>query len=134
MENLDVIKTADVWSSSADTVFAPHSEAEYQRFVTLLDRLIDEVGENESHPLASLMEIVGVIIENTKTSVYLNCALNSRVFLREVNSVVFNHRILFQRNSSARQSAVAAQDLTGQAAPLTASRSSAKARVRKKVD
>ena len=30
--------------------------------VALLDRLIDEVGENESHPLASLMEIVGVLI------------------------------------------------------------------------
>jgi HTH-type transcriptional regulator / antitoxin HigA len=25
--------------------------------------LVDEVGENESHPLASLMEIVGVLIE-----------------------------------------------------------------------
>ena len=47
----------------ADTVFVPHSEAEYQKLVTLLDRLIDEVGENESHPLASLMEIVGVLIE-----------------------------------------------------------------------
>jgi len=31
--------------------------------VALLDSLIDEVGENESHPLASLMEIVGVLIE-----------------------------------------------------------------------
>ena len=29
----------------------------------MLDSLIDEVGENESHPLASLMEIVGVLIE-----------------------------------------------------------------------
>jgi len=29
----------------------------------LLDSLIDEVGENESHPLASLMEILGVLIE-----------------------------------------------------------------------
>ena len=29
----------------------------------MLDRLVDEVGENESHPLASLMEIVGVLIE-----------------------------------------------------------------------
>jgi len=28
-----------------------------------LDGLIDEVGEDESHPLASLMEIVGVLIE-----------------------------------------------------------------------
>ena len=44
-------------------LFVPHSESEYQRLVTLLDRLIDEVGENESHPLASLMEIVGVLIE-----------------------------------------------------------------------
>ena len=41
----------------------PHSEAEYQQLVALLDSLIDEVGENESHPLASLMEIVGVLIE-----------------------------------------------------------------------
>jgi HTH-type transcriptional regulator/antitoxin HigA len=31
--------------------------------VKLLDRLIDEVGENESHPLASMMEVVGVLIE-----------------------------------------------------------------------
>ena len=41
----------------------PHSEEEYQHLVALLDSLIDEVGENESHPLASLMEIVGVLIE-----------------------------------------------------------------------
>jgi len=27
-----------------------------------LDSLIDEVGEEESHPLASLMEIIGVLI------------------------------------------------------------------------
>ena len=29
----------------------------------MLDKLIDEVGEDEAHPLASLMEIVGVLIE-----------------------------------------------------------------------
>jgi HTH-type transcriptional regulator/antitoxin HigA len=63
MQNLDVSKTVDAWSSLADTVFVPHSESDYQRLVTLLDRLVDEVGENESHPLASLMEIVGVLIE-----------------------------------------------------------------------
>jgi HTH-type transcriptional regulator/antitoxin HigA len=47
----------------ADTVFVPHTEAEYQKLITLLDRLVDEVGENESYPLASLTEIVGVLIE-----------------------------------------------------------------------
>jgi len=31
--------------------------------VALLDSLIDEVGEDEKHPLASL-EIVGVLIQN----------------------------------------------------------------------
>jgi HTH-type transcriptional regulator/antitoxin HigA len=63
MQNLDVTKTVNAWASLADTVFVPHSESDYQRLVTLLDRLVDEVGENESHPLASLMEIVGVLIE-----------------------------------------------------------------------
>jgi HTH-type transcriptional regulator/antitoxin HigA len=29
----------------------------------LIDSLIDEVGEEESHPLASLMEVIGVLIE-----------------------------------------------------------------------
>ena len=63
MQNLVVSKTVKAWSSLADTVFVPHSESDHQRLVTLLDRLVDEVGENESHPLASLMEIVGVLIE-----------------------------------------------------------------------
>ena len=30
----------------------------------MLDELIDEIGENENHPLASLMEILGILIEN----------------------------------------------------------------------
>jgi HTH-type transcriptional regulator / antitoxin HigA len=63
MQNLDVNKTADAWSSLAGTVFVPHSEEEYRRLVALLDGLIDEVGEDETHPLASLMEIVGVLVE-----------------------------------------------------------------------
>ena len=41
----------------------PHTEEEYQRLVALLDGLIDEVGENESHPLASLMEVLSILIE-----------------------------------------------------------------------
>ncbi|HEV3468060.1 MAG TPA: hypothetical protein VG148_01980 [Pyrinomonadaceae bacterium] len=63
MQNLDVSKTADAWSSLAGAVFVPHTEEEYRKLVALLDGLVDEVGEDESHPLASLMEIVGVLIE-----------------------------------------------------------------------
>lgn len=40
-----------------------YAESEYQQLVTLLDDLIDVVGENENHPLASLMEVIGVLIE-----------------------------------------------------------------------
>ena len=31
--------------------------------VCTIDDLIDVVGENENHPLASLMEVIGVLIE-----------------------------------------------------------------------
>jgi HTH-type transcriptional regulator/antitoxin HigA len=47
----------------APRLFVPHSEEEYQRLVALLDSLIDRVGEDETHPLASLMEVVGTLIE-----------------------------------------------------------------------
>ncbi|GBE74078.1 hypothetical protein myaer87_13050 [Microcystis aeruginosa NIES-87] len=30
----------------------------------MLDNLIDEIGENENNPLASLMEILGILIKN----------------------------------------------------------------------
>jgi HTH-type transcriptional regulator/antitoxin HigA len=41
-----------------------HSEDDYEKTVSLLDSLVDMVDENESHPLASLMELVSVLIEN----------------------------------------------------------------------
>ena len=58
------VQTAErVWPTLSPVVFVPHSESEYQRLVALLDALIDIVGENENHPLASLMEVIGVLIE-----------------------------------------------------------------------
>lgn len=35
----------------------------YDQLVSVLDQSIDEVGEYEEHPLTSLMEIIGVLIE-----------------------------------------------------------------------
>ena len=54
---------ARIWPDLAPWLFVPYSEEEYQRVVALLDSLIDRVGEDETHPLASLMEIVGTLIE-----------------------------------------------------------------------
>jgi HTH-type transcriptional regulator/antitoxin HigA len=44
-------------------VWVPHNDAEYHRLVETLDQLIDEVGNDETHPLASLMEVIGVLTE-----------------------------------------------------------------------
>ena len=66
-QSLDVNKTTLAWSSLAGTVFVPHTLEEYRRLVALMDDLIDEVGEDETHRLASLMEIVGVLIQNYET-------------------------------------------------------------------
>jgi HTH-type transcriptional regulator/antitoxin HigA len=63
MQNLDIAKTAEAWAPLSQTLFVPHTESEYRQLVELLDTLIDEVGEDESHPLASFMEVVGILIE-----------------------------------------------------------------------
>lgn len=44
-------------------IHVPINNQEYDETVSLLDFLIDEVGEDEAHPLASLMEVLGVLIE-----------------------------------------------------------------------
>ena len=64
MQGADFESVTKAWTPLAGMLFVPHTEEEYNQIVTLLDRLIDEVGEDESHPLASLMEILGVLIEH----------------------------------------------------------------------
>jgi HTH-type transcriptional regulator/antitoxin HigA len=64
VQTLDIHKTQQNWLNLTDTLFVPHTDAEYDRLVNYLDILIDEVGEDEAHPLASLMEIVGILIEH----------------------------------------------------------------------
>ncbi len=63
MSNTQIHEALGAWPQIEPAVFVPHSEKQYNELVTLLDHLIDEVGEDEKHPLASLMEVVGVLIE-----------------------------------------------------------------------
>ena len=58
------IQTAqDIWPELASIVFVPRTENDYQRLSTLRGDLIILIGESENHPLASLMEVVGALIE-----------------------------------------------------------------------
>ncbi|MGL5509020.1 MAG: hypothetical protein ACRDB1_05340, partial [Microcoleaceae cyanobacterium] len=61
---LTIDETQKLWQPLANTLVIPHDEASYQRLVKWLDQLIDEVGENEEHPLASLMDILAILIEH----------------------------------------------------------------------
>ncbi len=63
MLDTTVLQAEKVWPSVAKILYVPHDDAEYGRLVEVLDQLIDQVGEDETHPLASLMEVIGVLIE-----------------------------------------------------------------------
>lgn len=59
----DTKNTEHAWHTLEPIIFVPHQQSEYDQLVQILDSLIDEVGEDENHPLASLMEVIGVLIE-----------------------------------------------------------------------
>jgi HTH-type transcriptional regulator/antitoxin HigA len=63
MSATEMERVEQLWPDLAPLLFVPRTEDEYQRLVALLDSLIDRVGEDEAHPLASLMDVVGVLIE-----------------------------------------------------------------------
>jgi len=63
MSTAQMEKAFQVWPQVEPTLRVPHNDREYRQLVKLLDRLVDEVGEDENHPLASLMEVLGVLIE-----------------------------------------------------------------------
>ena len=62
--NTQLEHLAAVWPKIKNIFSVPHTDEEYNNLVSVLDDLVDEVGENENHPLASLMESIGTLIEN----------------------------------------------------------------------
>jgi HTH-type transcriptional regulator / antitoxin HigA len=63
MSIAEIEKVTKAWPPISRAVRVPRSEGDCQELVQLLDRVTDEVGEDESHPLASLMDVLGVLIE-----------------------------------------------------------------------
>ena len=51
------------FEQTAKFLFVPTNEAEYNQLVKLLDEITDIVRDDENHPLANLMDVLGVIIE-----------------------------------------------------------------------
>lgn len=60
------------------------SKAEYDRAVTTLDMIIDEIGEDETHPLAELAEALSVFVEAYDKSHYQTPSPSPRAMLRHL--------------------------------------------------
>ncbi len=69
--DIQLKEIAKFWPNIQSIFSVPHNEKDYNKLVNLLDSLIDEVGNNENHPLTSLMETIGSLIE-TYESQYIN--------------------------------------------------------------
>jgi HTH-type transcriptional regulator / antitoxin HigA len=63
MSTAELEKVTKAWPPISQAVRVPRSESDYQKLVELLDQITDEVGEDENHPLASLMDVLGVLVE-----------------------------------------------------------------------
>lgn len=68
---LDMEKVKIVWKDLKDILSVPHTASQYKKLVHVLDELIDEVGDDEKHPLAPLLETVGNLIEEYETDHFI---------------------------------------------------------------
>jgi HTH-type transcriptional regulator/antitoxin HigA len=57
-------KVIEVWPNIKDVLSVPHTERHYNKLIKIMDELLDEVGENEKHPLLPLLETIGSLIES----------------------------------------------------------------------
>jgi HTH-type transcriptional regulator/antitoxin HigA len=58
-----LVKTINHWKPVAEILSVPRSEIEYQRLTALVDELLNTVSDDETHPLASLLETITTLIE-----------------------------------------------------------------------
>jgi HTH-type transcriptional regulator / antitoxin HigA len=69
--NLDIEKVKTSWLNLKDILSIPHTPSQYKKIVKILDELIDEVGNDEKHELAPLIETIGNLIEEYETNHFI---------------------------------------------------------------
>ncbi len=68
--NSQLESISKIWPTIKAIFSVPHSEDEYLALVKTLDSLVDEVGDNQDHKLAPVMETIGNLIENYENQAY----------------------------------------------------------------
>lgn len=78
-----------IWPSVSEVLSVPHNKKEYLNLCERLDELVDEVGNNEKHPLASLMETIGLLISKYEEEKYP---------VKESNGIAVLKELMFEHN------------------------------------
>lgn len=60
----ELMETIQVWPTVSKVVSVLHTQEQYERAVAFIDELIDITDGNENHPLASLLDTIGSLVEN----------------------------------------------------------------------
>lgn len=68
MRTIDMESLSKQWNPISELLSPIKSPADYEDARTLLDQLIDEVGSDESHPLASLLYHLGKLVDDYECS------------------------------------------------------------------
>ena len=63
---VDVLEQSKFWQawSVVSEGLSIRTEQDYRRAVALLDRLVDQVGEDQRHPLFGFLEVLGTLVES----------------------------------------------------------------------
>jgi HTH-type transcriptional regulator / antitoxin HigA len=66
------ILTAELTSnwSQIEPYFRIKDDGDYERAVDLLNQLLDEIGDDESHPMYAFMDTLGLLVENYEDEHY----------------------------------------------------------------
>jgi len=72
LDQFDIRSIERTWTAFDTTVqLRPiHNKADYDKTLALMNSLLDVVGENEEHPLAGLLELVGDLISKYEQANY----------------------------------------------------------------
>lgn len=90
MKNPIVDQAIKHWSYVAPLVSYPKNEKEFNQLSSRLDELLDIVGENEKHPLMSLIDVLGNLIsvyEKSHRDRAIGKGINALKFLMETHQL-----------------------------------------------
>lgn len=63
-QSLELVeRMTEMWPNVSGIISVPHTKRQYNKMVKYLDMLIDGIGNDQDHPLASLMETLATLIE-----------------------------------------------------------------------